>query len=924
MRHRPYILLLAFLLLCAGECLMAREFYFRHYNNRHGLSHNTVYCVLQDRKGFMWFGTEDGLNRFDGHTFKVYRYNSYQPERSLSNDHILSLFEDSNGTLWVCTAYSICRYDEASDSFRPFTFPTGNSSGEYFSMLAEDKKQNLWMASPGRIIKYSLPDSSFVAWPPDQSFSPTAITITAAGEPLFADASSLYQYNPETGRFTSIPILTDREREERTTISAICDVPGEGTLIGTTKEGVKFRPSASRAVETIIPDIQVRAITPFSNSEYWIASESGLYIYNMVTRQTINLRKSPTNEYAISDNAIYSITRDREGGMWLGCFFGGISYLPSGYINFSHFIGGKTHLQMSGNAIREICADNYGNLWMGTEDNGINRFNLSSGEITNFTLNSPPHPLSATNIHGLLTDSNRLWVGTFNKGIELLSLPSGRHLKQYTLENTGGGLKSDFILCFHYLPDGQFLAGTATGTVVYDRKNDSFRPWKDINALVRQIYTDTEHNTWVATNNGLFRYDPRKDSLARYSYNPANSQTLPSNNTTSVFRDSEGRIWITTVNGLSMYNSQTDAFTRITVEDGLPSNITYRILEDDDHIFWISTANGLVRFNPDTHTMRTFTYTDGLHETQFNYSSSYRSPEGIMYMGTINGMIAFDPGQFREDTYTPPVYITQIHVPGHRYTHTGDAASGTEAITMPWNRSTFSLSYVALTFTSPDAISYAYKLEGADKDWNLMGRHKSVTFANLAPGRYTFRVKSTNSSGLWQENERQLGITIVPPFWMTRWAYAFYAIIALALAALFYQYKKSKLEEKHRTAEIQHLQQILELAVSPMDNQFLRDFEKYIESRLTDTSIPVEEIAAHLGMSASSLYRKVKALSGVSPNDLIRVVRLKQAVKRMKAGEKRIAEIAYQTGFSSPAYFSTCFQKQYSMTPTEYLKSMVD
>ncbi|MDR1202987.1 MAG: helix-turn-helix domain-containing protein [Tannerellaceae bacterium] len=821
--HKILVLQLTLLFSILTVYGKAGEMYFRHYTNKHGLSHNTVYCSLQDRNGFMWFGTEDGLNRFDGYNFKVYRHNSYQPDNSLADDRIVSLFEDSEGTLWVCTGYSTCYYDEKTDSFYPFNLSPDSNMPEYFSAIDEDSRHNLWMISAGRILRYSLDNKVFQLYPAESYFYPVALVMNAQGEPIFSSHHDLYVYRSGADTFTCITILTETEKQEQTLISAICEVPEAGILIGTDKKGLKFYSYYTRQVETIIPDIQVRDITAYSPTIYWIASESGVYICDLLNRQTEQLTKSLTNEYTISDNAVYSITKDKEGGVWVGTFFGGVNYLPQEYVSFNRFIGGKTHPQMLGNAVREICPDNYGNLWIGTEDNGINRYHPQTGIITNYSLNNPLHPLSATNIHGLFADGDKLWIGTFNKGIDVLELPSGKLIKRYTQANTNNELISDFVLCFHKLKDGNLLIGTSNGIVYYDRQTDRFRKWENVSGVVRQIYTDTKDNIWIVTTLGLYRY-----LSDRY-----HSQSLGSNNITSVFEDSDRRIWVTTVNGFSLHNEDTDTFNHITVEDGLPSNITYRILEDNEHNFWITTANGLVKFNPDTYEMRTFSYTDGLHETQFNYSSSYKAADGTMFMGTINGMIAFNPEQFKTDSYIPPVRITTIHIPGH----TGSSfTESKEELLLSHDKAAFTLSYVALSYTSPGAIQYAYKLEGVDADWNYMRHNKDVTFANLSPGNYIFKVKSTNSSGLWQDNEASLPITITPPFWATVWAFILYGVLLICFVILFYNYKKKKLETKH---QMQKEKELYDAKI-----QFFTFITHEIRTPLTLIRAPLEKILA--------------------------------------------------------------------------------
>ena len=622
-------------------------------------------------------------------------------------------------------------------------------------------------------------------------------------------------------------------------------MPDWGILIGTDRAGLKFYDRNSRNTETIIPDIQVRDIKQCNENTYWIASESGVYILNMTDRSITHLQKSLTNEYTISDNAVYSITKDREGGIWVTTFFGGINYLPKEYIPFKYFIGGKTHPGMPGNAVREICPDQYGNLWLGTEDNGINRYSPATGEITNFSRTNPAHPLSATNIHGLLADDSRLWVGTFNTGIDLLDSPSGKIIQRYTRSNTDNLLPSDFILCFCKLSEDEILIGTSEGLVLFRKKEECFIPWgTEIKSMVRQIYKDSKGDIWVATTSGAYRYSKTEKKFAHYTSNRERSQTIGDNNVTSIFEDSKNRIWVATVYGFSLYNEISDSFNRITVENGLPSNIVHRILEDDEHFFWIATANGLVRFNPETYVMKTFSYTDGLPEAQFNYCSAYKMPDGTMYMGTINGMIAFNPRDFKEDVYSPSVCITRIDVQDDRigapkYNVNRILESG--ELKLPHNRSTFTLSYVALSYTSPDAIQYAYRLDGSDKDWIYMKQNKDVTFANLSPGDYVFRVKSTNSSGVWQDNETTLRITVTPPFWATGWAYLIYFLTVCLLIVLWYYYKKAKLEEKHRiNREIFETKKEKELYDAKI--QFFTFITHEIRTPLTLIKAPLEKI----------------------------------------------------------------------------------
>lgn len=799
MNHFRFVILFLFCLAAGLLSGTAGDFHFRHYTNKNGLSHNTVYCSLQDKRGFMWFGTDDGLNRFDGYTFKVYRHHSYQPH-SLIHNRIVSLFEDSEERIWICTEGGVCFYDYQTDRFHPFSLSPEKETPEHFQFVREDTQKNLWFTENSRIVRHALSDGSTTVYPAEKHFRPTAVALTDEGTPLFAGPHHLYAFRPsDEAPFHQIPLLTPEEIKAGNSITALCPLPDRSVLVGTDHAGLKLCRYAGNGTAaqdqtiSLVPDIQVRNIAAYTPHVYWIASESGIYIYDRRDQTIRHLEKSLTNEYGLSDNAIYSLTRDREGGMWVCAFFGGISYLPKTYARFHYFIGGKTHPDMLGNAVREIVPDDYGHIWLGTEDNGINRYDPATGQMVNFSLNNPEHPLSATNIHGLMADGNRLWIGTFNKGIDVLDIPSGRIARQYNRQNAAGALPSNFVLCFYQTRKKEFLVGTAEGMVTFHPNDESFHPWPKVRALVRQIYEDREENLWMATSHGIYLRPASQDTLHHFTADQPLPPRLGSNNTTSIFEDSRGRIWATTANGLSLYNRATGTFNRIAAENGFPSNIIYRILEDASGYFWISTANGLVRFHPDTYAMRIYTYKDGLPETQFNYSSSYQAPDGTLYMGTINGMISFSPGEFKDDPYTPPVYIA--------------GASGISFVTdttwlkLPYQTSTFTLSYVALSYTAPDAIQYAYRLEDSDPDWVYMKGNREVTFANLPPGKYVFKVRSTNSSGLWQDNERRLHIWITPPFWATGWAFGVYVAVLFSLIFLFYSYKKKKLEEQHRVRQ---------------------------------------------------------------------------------------------------------------------------
>ena len=454
-------------------------------------------------------------------------------------------------------------------------------------------------------------------------------------------------------------------------------------------------------------------------------------------------------------------------------------------------------------------------------------------------------------------------------------------------------------------------------------------------AYMRDILEDKSGNIWVATmGNGIFRYNPQTDQMVKYQCVPGDSTSIGTNEVTGITEDSKGLLWFSTDRGgLLCFNPETGRFRTYTKANGLPDNVTYKVVEDAQHRIWFGTDRGLVCLHPETDSLQIFTRNDGLPDNQFNYKSALAASDGTIWMGTINGLVSFNPQIVRRNTFVPPVYITGMYVQGRETPFPADG------VQLPY-RSNVGFDFVALSYTSPGANRYAYKMEGIDNDWNYTSAAHTASYAQLPPGDYLFRVRGSNNDGVWNQEEATLSVRILPPWWRTVWAYLIYIIVVSGSFVLTLRaYRRREVQkireqqllaelarerESHRTHEM-FINQITYGACTPQgdamsraDEQLMSQLIAKVRENLSDANYNVEALAAAMNMSRSSLHRKIKALTDLSSLDFIRIIRLKHAAELLQEGELRINEICDRVGFQSPSYFAKVFQKQFGVTPTEF------
>lgn len=774
----------SFLMFAIQAFGLGDEMHFRHYDNRDWLSHNTVFCAIQDRSGFMWFGTNEGLNRFDGYTFKVYEYDS-RDSLSLIQNRVNSMCEASDGTIWICTEDGVCTYHPETDSFHPFRLTPEYMKPSYFLHIVEDEEHDLWMIQNNCFVRYTPSDKSFKLYDSKSYFSPSAIEISSSGSPIFADSLSLWRYSRHNDSFTKTPVLKEDEIKKGNHIYTLKQLPNKKLLIGTLR-GLLMLDESSQSLSVLIPDVTINAIEMQDNSKCWIGTEDGLYVYDIYTKEMRHSRYTSKNTLSIKDNSIYDICRDSEGGMWLVGYFGGISYLPNRQTAFNFLIDDNGEKIIDANTIRQIVVDNYDNIWIGSEDNGLFCYNPLTKKVTNYSPNTG-QAIPDFNIQGLLVDGNTLWVGTLRNGVVLIDIPSGKVIRRFYPENTGYTLSRRHIQALFRTREGHILAGTDVGMFEYDPASGEWSQWKNLDHYIRQIYEDSDSDLWIVTGIGLFRKFASDGHIEHIDVPAEYPLYVESYNLTSIFEDSRHRIWITSGNGFVRFNKYDNSMVRISRKDGLPSYFTFRMEEANDGHLWISTAAGLVRYNPETGEMNSYNYDDDLLEVQFNYNSSCRLPDGTLFFGTLNnGLVYFKPEEFEERDINPNLFITNATT---FLSNSEQKEIQLEKRPEVSYRSTLTIYYVALNYSSPKGLDYEYRLLPLNEEWIPVKKKRDITFANLSPGKYTFCVRSRDEYSI-HHNERKLEFSVKPPLLLSKFAYATYFLIVFIAGALIIRYKQ--------------------------------------------------------------------------------------------------------------------------------------
>jgi signal transduction histidine kinase/ligand-binding sensor domain-containing protein len=766
--------------------------------------------------------------------------------------------------LWAGTDKGLYRYDENNESFTllptPFLSQVNN--------IKMDIEGNLWFISNFNLFKYSVSTKTLRQFNVDHYFEATSICTLADGS-VWASTSTgwLEKYDPTGNSFTGFDLFVHSPGSVSNWIESLYATRDGNMLVGTSNQGVKifypdsrFSPSGEKLsggdytdILTYNPDhteIFARNFLQTSDRECWIATESGIYIYDLYTRESTHLHKEYTDPYSISDNAVYAFCTDKEGGIWAGTYFGGVNYFPQQPVTFKKYFPENGRNSISGNVVREVIEDRYGQLWIGTEDAGLNKLDTGTGQFTNYLPTGTTGGISYTNIHGLLATGDELWIGTFEHGLDVMNIKTGKVIRKYAKGKDSNKLQSNFIYCLYQSEDDEIMVGTTIGAYRYSRKTDDFSllPGMPLHNWYTSILKDKQGIIWAATyGNGVNYYDTRTKKGGNFSYRQGDRNSLSHDRVNKIFQDSYNNLWFATEGGLCRYDPKTGGFKRYTTVDGFPSNFILSIAEDDNRRLWISTTKGLVCFTIGTGQVAAIlSKANGLLNDQFNFSSAFKDRNGNMYFGSVKGLISFQPGKFLKKDFSPPIYITGFQVNNKELAINKQGSplhhsiTFTDKVVLTHSQSTFSIDFASLGYTAPEMSEYVYKMEGLDADWTFLKTNRKVYFTNLSPGVYTFTVKAAGSAAT------HLVIDIRPPWWTSRWAYICYAVLILLLTWYITRAYRLRLKEKERR-RIEQLEIAKEKELYEAKMQFFTNVAHEIKTPLTLIKGPLETVIRKAG-----------------------------------------------------------------------------
>jgi len=792
---------------------VSNDIKFEHLNVEDGLASNFTSDVIQDNQGFMWFATKNGLCKYDGSEFTIYKHEPANPN-SLSNNYTWSLFKDHTGVLWIATfGGGLNKFNPVTEKFTNYQYDANNPNSlasDTIQSVYEDKTGMLWISTyDNGLSKFDPVSETFINYQPAEN-NPNSLnnkTVTSVYQDdsgilwISTYGGGLNKFNLKTNTFSHYRHDKNNPNSLGNDFLRMVQGDTEGILWLATENGLdRFDPNTETFAHYQLDKANsvshklISSIYEDSKGILWLSTVGGgLNKFDKLNNQFIHYHDEPNNPNSLSNNTVFGVHEDTTGTLWIATDNGINKYDP-GYNQFAH--DSHNPLQPNGlnnNQIGAIYEDNNGVLWIGTKGGGLNKFEPQT--VTHYQ-HDPNNPTSISNnlvIAIRPAHDGALWLATEGGGLNRFD-PKTATFKHYKHEpNNPNSLNYDVIWDIDVDPSGNvWIAFIGGGLDKFDPVNETAVHYKHGNAnslatdALSVVKVDSFGKVWIGTDDmGVNLFEPLNNTFVHYRVDENDPLSLSSNVINTIFEDSKGTIWIGTNDGLNKFNQSTQKFTVYKKEKGLVSDSVVGILEDNQGYLWISTDQGLSKFNPQTETFRNYDKRDGLQGNLFLPRSAYKSPTGKLFFGGINGFNAFYPDKLTDNPFKPPVILTDFKLFNESVSIGGKSPlqkpiNFTEQIILSYEQSVFSFEFAALNYRATAKNQYAYLMAGFDKEWmHVDSSRRFATYTNLDAGKYTFRVKASNNDGLWNEAGTGIQVIILPPWWQTWWAYTLYTIIIL-------------------------------------------------------------------------------------------------------------------------------------------------
>ncbi len=835
--------LLALLTLPISLLAQEGQLRFKRITIEDGLSQSSANCILQDSNGFIWIGTQDGLNLYYGHRFTHFKYLP-GVTNCLNENNVTAICEDSFGKIWLGTyGGGLNRLDPATRQFTIFRHNPADPDSlidDHINSICEDENGDLWIGTQTGLDCFDPRTNQILHYPydPSDQGGPSGQQINfvfcdTAGTLWIGTPRGIDRLDLETKTFTSFRHDPgDPNSLSDNSVYAFSEDARGNIWIGTESGGLnRFEPSTGIFYRYIqdsknpnsLSSNNVRSLLVDKKGMVWIGTwGDGLNRYDPESGSFAHFRRNPNDLSSLGDDRVGCVFEDSSGIIWAGTLGGGISLWDPLAKNFNLYQSDpSTPDSLSGNDIRAVYEDEKGILWLGTYS-GLNRFDPAAGSYTHYKHNSFQSTSISSNLVYTIDEdfSGTIWVGTQGGGLNRFNRETEKFIRYTHDPGDPLSLSDDRVNVVYTDRTGVVWVGTWNGLSYFDPANNGFVHYKenreDEESLsdndVREIFEDKKGGLWIGTRNGgLNLLDRASQKFKRFAHDPQDPGSLSDNRIFCIHEDQSGLIWIgTRGGGLNRFDPTAGQFTSFTEADGLPNNVVYGILEDSEGKLWISTNNGLAEFSPGTEDFRVFDVSDGLQSNEFNFGAYYKSRSGWMYFGGISGLNAFDPVKIQDNPFVPPVVLIDFQIynkpvpicPQER----GEIClpkfiAYQDSVDLTHRDNVVSFEFSSLHYTYPEKNEYAYILEGIEKEWNYVGNRQFATYTHLPPGNYVFRVKATNNDGVWNEAGTSLNISVIPPFWAT-WGFRIIGIsIAVGLLLAFFQIRTYTIRQRNRELE---------------------------------------------------------------------------------------------------------------------------